>query len=260
MGASEVEVEKMKKRWKILGVASVGLFFSLAAGCDEVSEPSDPLAEFERPEALVEPAAETPEEEFEEFDPVVVEFPGWPGQDEQMTFELMWLGGNEQLELREAPKVDAQVAAGGSWFDGDHFDWLQSLVVVQTPRPLVVVQDYEMTVTPFDTEEGELEAADERIRLEQGERIFLYRYQDEGSCYLGIRDGVVLGSCPGSRLEPEEEPQELDDPWTSIDEKWWVKVEGDDGVGWFVVSEAPVEVHPREIEGYDEFDGAGGHY
>lgn len=248
----------MKKRWTGWGGWAVVAFVATTVGgCEDTPDSEEPRLEAEIPEAVVEPPKTKEEKADEEFEPIVVEFPGWPGDREQMTFELMWLGGDEELELREFPEPASEVVAKGRWFDGEEFDWLKSLVVVEKPRAFRVEEDYETMATPYDVEFAELEAEDQLISLEEGERIYLYQDRGEGSCFMGTREGVVLGSCPEQKLSVEEKPQEHDDAWTAVDEKWWVKVEGDGGEGWFVVTEASVEVHPRQLDGYDEWEGAG---
>lgn len=248
----------MKNGWKGWGASAVVAVLAVTVvGCEKTPDVGEPLAEAEIPEAVVEPREEKEEKADEEFEPIVVEFPGWPGDSEQMTFELMWLGGDEALELRESPDPKSEVVAKGRWLDGEEFDWLESRVVVETPRAFRVEEDYETMATPYDVEFGELEAEDVLISLEEGERIYLYQHRGEGSCYMGTRKGVVLGSCPKEKLSAEEELEKHEDSWTAVDTKWWVKVEGDGGQGWFVVTDALVEVHPRQLEGYDEWEEAG---
>lgn len=225
--------------------------------CEETPPPRDEPTD-ETPEiAEIKPTATDENEDGPEevVEPEPVEFVTWPGLEKQKTFELMWLGGDEEVELHDEPRADADVVGDVGWLDGQEFEWINTVVYVEEPRSYRVAESTELSVTPYDIEYGELEADERVYELEDGDEIFLYQYGGEKTCYLGIEDDVVLGDCPYDGIDVAGDELETEERWTPIAEQWWVEVEVDGVEGWLFVDEAPVSVHPREVEGYDDARG-----
>lgn len=247
----------MSRRETILAVTLV--VTGLAAGCEPSPEPVDQEDETARPEVVtIEPIAEFPEEEPEEVEPESAEFGAtWPGGADHETFDLTWLGGDEAVELYDRPRADAEVVGSASWMDGADVEWLETVVFVDRPGRLEVETDLELVATPYDREFGELEATDETYRLEEGESLFTYRYDGRGECYLGVETEIVVAECPADqvRFDGEDPQMEPDLRWEADGSQWWVRVEADGQQGWLKVDEAPVEVHPREVEGFEKPEG-----
>ncbi len=243
-----------------LRIGFVLALFGAVVACDE--PPEEPVAEPE-PElemAVIEAMSERPKPpQGGEAKPRPVGFFTWPGQHEGMTFDLMWLGGDEPLSLREEPDDEASVVATATWFDGEQLAWKDTLVHVQKPRPYTVEEPLELIGTSYDVEFAELEAEERHFELDEGDSVLLYQYGGEGACYVGVEDEIVLAQCPGQGMKAEDDTGLDDGPaWRSLAEQWWVEVAADGDRGWFQVHQAPVEVHTRYIEGYDEFDEGGG--
>lgn len=246
----------MVKRVPYWGMAAV--VAGLLVGCQETPEPKPEDPGDEQPEVVViEPAVEFPDDDPEQFEPESVEFAGtWPGAADHETFELMWLGGDDEIELLGEARDDAEVVESASWMDGAEFEWLETRVWVEEPGRLEVVEDTTLEATPYDPEFGQLEAHDETYRLEAGEPLFSYRYDGRGSCYLGVETEIVYAECPEEEVDfgGETADAEPDRRWGAEASSWWVRVEAGDTEGWFQVDEAPVEVHQRSVGGYEKLD------
>lgn len=203
--------------------------------------------------AEIRPAPQFPEYDDAGWDAEPIDLSSWPGQEEQKTFELTWLGKDETVELREAPEPDAEVVATARWFDGEEVDWVETRVHVDEPQAYRMSEAVEIRATPHDVDDGELEAEEKKYALEEGDQVYVYQAAVGGGCYLGVAEEVVVGDCPDEGL-PVEGYDELDAEQIRApdSQQWWVKVRTDDGSGWFEVKEAPVEVHVREVEGYEE--------
>ncbi len=230
----------------------------LVVGCDrdghEIVEP-EPLA-LEVPEVLQKPPGVESPDEPEEFVPIPVDFSTWPGREEYMTFELMWLGGDEEVALHEEPRKESEVVAQLRWFDGDQLDWAETNVHVDSPRAYRVGEPQVITGIPYDVEFRELEADQREFEVGVDETLYLYQYAGEGTCYLGVAEEIVLADCPTGEVEIEDDgDSRVDGQWRPISQSWWVRVTGGDSdQGWLLVDDAPVEVHPRKIEGFDHTD------
>lgn len=251
---------------------------AVVAGCEpEDDDPAElPRLQTERADiadridGLGEPAQPDEQQPDEEqIDPPAVDFPGsWPGQADHDTFELMWLGGDREVELREQPRLDAPVVGVAGWTDAHQMRWEQTLIRVEHPRPLHTVESIELMGTAYDVDVGQLEAREEAWQLDEDERLYAYRRNIEGDCFLGIGSEVVLTDCLYERVEPADElsdPDETDetvetdvpgdvDLWSPLSKQWWVGVRAEAADGWLLVDDVDVEVLPRRLEGYDEFD------
>lgn len=242
----------------------IAMFALWATACDRVPTEEAKPDEEEVRVAVVEPRVETVDDEEEVVEPEPIHFLSWPGRHEQMTFDLTWLGGDEPLNLRAEPDEKAPVVREGTWFDGEQFDWRSSRMYVQKPRPYRVTRDHEMVVTHYDAEADEFDLDDVVVDLEEEDRIFLYRYGGEQMCFLGIDSELVLGACPDDYAVAEDdtgldaEEFKPGDRWKALSEQWWVEVDGAEGTGWFRVEDAPVDIHLRSEEGYDDIDGPDG--
>lgn len=245
----------MSSRWKTTAVAALtaaGVSTGIGA-CQDHPEADGQPPEVEPAVAVVDPPEDEPPSDDEDVESVVVEFATWPGGDEK-TFGVMWLGGDETLTLVEKPEPDSEIVAEASWLDGQELEWMDTIVVVDEPRPFVIDDEFVSAVMHYDIDYAELEAEETTIVFEEGQQVYLYRYDGEQTCYLGTDEGVVLSDCPAEKMAPADEVEAYDDPWTPRSEQWWVEVDGDGERGWFRVEEAPVEVHPRKPEGYDELE------
>ena len=240
---------------------ALGLVVVWALACQEPppekEEATDEVVEIAEIQPRPEPTDE--DDEPEDVEPEPVEFATWPGIKKQMTFELMWLGGDEEVALYDEPRPEAEAIGAAGWIDGQEFEWIRTVVYVETPRPYQVEESAEVVVTPYDIEYGELEADEYTVELSAGDDIFLYQYGGEGTCYLGIGTDVVLGDCPHDGISVGDDDLDSEARWTPLKEQWWVEVSSDQKRGWFRVDDAPVSVHAREVEGYEYEDVDGYH-
>ena len=245
---------------RLVAIIAMAGGVGLASGCEpgpsQDSQEEQPRQQ-ERRFAEIQPRLERERGELrEEKGPPQVEFSLWPGGSDLVASELMWLGSDEGLPLRDAPHEEAPITGEGHWEDGEFLDWSTSLVRVERPRPYEVDEAIELWGTPYDREFGELEAQDKLYELAQGAQVWLYQYEGDGMCYLLIGDEVVLSDCPGAEMSPVDEFEGDDEMgFKPLAEQWWVEVRSDEGSGWFVVRQAPVEVHSRKAEGFDELEG-----
>ena len=231
---------------------AVGVLAALLAfaGCDREEEGSEPEAPPLLDVSPVEEAVETSEEIVEEaleetaFVPDSLWFSTFPGRDEHQRVELMWLGGDERVSVREEPRRDSPVLVEKNWLDGEDLDWNQSRVHVLRPRTLSVARESEWVGIPFDQEFEELEAEPRSYRVEQGELLYLYQYDGEGQCYLGIDQEVALGDCPA---EGALAVREILEDFLPEEQEWWIEILTEAGPGWLLVDEAPLEVRVLEI-------------
>jgi hypothetical protein len=240
----------------LAGLAMAG-GLAVAIGCEPEPSPGDEEAPQEETRyAEIKPRPHLVDDEPEEpTGPPTVEFAIWPGGGDWAASELMWLGSGEALELRESPHREASVIAEGRWEDGDLLEWSTSLVRVDAPRPYRVESKTELLGTPYDTEFGELEAKDEVYELDAGARVWLYQYDGDGMCYLLVDEEVILSDCPGESMSVEESSElEEDQGFKPLGEQWWIEVNTDEGQGWFMVHDAPVEVHSRKAGGFDDIE------
>ncbi|RAL24885.1 hypothetical protein DL240_01360 [Lujinxingia litoralis] len=214
---------------------------------ESVQEEAVPV---EPPVAAVE---EEPVVEVVEPPPGPLTFVSWPGREELYTFDLMWLGGEREVALLAEPDPQAEVVDRAGWMDTEELRWQDTRVRVTEPRYYLLESPRELVGLAYDQSFEELEAEEIRLELEEGERLALYQYDGEGSCYLGARGLVVLSGCPeeGVRLEEAEPAEQAGERWRPRAQQWWVKVQGPRAAGWMRVDDAPVEVHVRQIEGYD---------
>ena len=233
----------------------------LLVGCEPQPQPRQDDSE---PEPLdvaeIEPMLAVDDDERPEPQPEPVDFQSWPGSHEYDTFDLMWLGGDDELPLRDSPQPDADVIGSVSWLDGEHIDWTTTTLLVETPTIYRADAQFELVGTPYDVEFGELAIEDEEYVVDEGEPVFVYRYGGDGTCYLGVQSEIVYTECPDDNLRQENgEAIEVDGEkrWSPQTRQWWIEVSTDGLRGWFDIDDAPVEVHARDIEGYDEFDGTG---
>lgn len=242
----------MNRPW--LGL--VAILIGVTSACDESPKQKAEVPDEEPQMAVIEALAQRPQ--LAETDPAggePADFATWPGQGEGMTFDLMWLGGDEAIELREAPDQEAAVVATASWLDGEQFEWTGSRVHVDEPRPYTVEVDRELTGLPYDAEFLELEADEQRVELQEGESVYLYQYGGEGACYMGVGSKILLAQCPDEAMSVDDDSDLDDAEWKPLSQQWWVQVHVDgEDKGWFPVHDAPVEVHLRSVEGYDDFD------
>jgi len=234
---------------------------ALLVGCEPQPEPRHEESD---PEPLdiaeIEPMIAVDEHQRPELEPEPVDFHSWPGSHAYDTFDLMWLGGDEELPLRDSPQSDADIIGSVTWLDGDHIDWTATRLHVDTPAIYRADSDFELVGTPYDVEFGELALEDDEYIVDEGEPVFVYRYGGDGACYVGVQSEIVYTECPDDNLQRKDgEAIEVDgdERWEPQSRTWWVEVSTDGLQGWFDIDDAPVEVHARNIEGYDEFDGSG---
>lgn len=231
-----------------------------SAGCEptpEQVERTDPQPAV----AEIEPAPRIPEPDLHEPDhPGSATFSTWPGYEEHRTFEVMWLGGDGDVELYDEAGGDGDPLETASWLDGTKMEWLDSMVHVDEPRPLEVTRTVEIVATPYDVETKRLAADDNYYELSAGDRLFLYHYGGEQSCYYGVDDSIVLSDCLSDPVNIDDETGlDVEAPWTPLSKQWWLLVESPQGTrGWMLVDEAPVEIHERQLEGFDGVDGPDG--
>ena len=227
--------------------------------CEEQPQPKAEEEEDEPRIAIIEPRAQPADEEPDMRPEEPVELRSWPGRHEQMTFDLTWLGGDEEMKLRDKPDVDAEVVATKNILDGEQVDWLRSRLRVDEPRIYIATDKVELIATPYLTEEDELGEEELIFVLEEEDPVFLYEYAGEESCLLGVHAELVVADCPEEPSFVEKEPEaggeefEKKERWKPLSSQWWVKVDSDEGPGWFEVADAPVDVHTRRVEGYDKF-------
>lgn len=251
-------MNKVMRRFNlILMICLVGF----GAACErEQAAPSIPAPEevaSDMASSHDEPSPKEADEDEEMAEsPPRASFESWPGREEHRTFELMWLGGDEEYGLREEPAREADVAGVVSFLDGDQLEWTQTVVQVLKPRIYEAEQAMSWSGLSYDAEYMELEAQERRYELQEGDRISLYQYGGEGSCYWGIEQEILLGACPTDhwRVLDEGANSEEQAPWQPLEQEWWVKVKSDDVEGWLLVDEAPVEVIQRYIDGFDVFE------
>ncbi len=239
----------------LAGMAIAG-GLAMAAGCEPGPSEEEEPRQRETRYAEILPRPDLVDDQPEEEEgPPTVEFSIWPGGGDWAASELMWLGSGEGLKLREAPDPEAPVIDEGRWDDGELLEWSTSLVRVDQPRPYRVDEKVELLATPYDSEFGELEAKDEVYELDVGDQIWLYQYDGDGMCYLLVGDEVVLSDCPGESMSVEDTTGlEGDEGFKPLSEQWWVEVTTDDGGGWFMAREAPVEVHSRKADGFEDIE------
>ncbi len=185
-------------------------------------------------------------------------FDGWPGADEGMrSFELVWLGGEEELPLRVESIPDAPVVTVATYEDGEEVDWVQTRLVVVEPRLVAFVEDWQMWALEYDEEKGEVEGEEIEAEFEAGDKTEIYSGAG-GECYLSHEEKIVLAECP-----PDDYVEAVSARGEALDEEvvmdgrrieWWIKATWRDERGWFEVEEAPVEIHERRMEGYDMRD------
>ena len=229
-----------------------------AVACDDVptvseidEEPDDRIAIIEIPEEPDDPPA---------VEPMPVELYGWPGRHEQLTFELTWLGGGDELGLLKEPNPEAEEVATASPLDADQLNWVASIVYVEIPRTYLAEASHTLRATPYDVEGDELEDDEIEFEIEADDPVFLYQYFGEETCILAVEGQMVVAPCPEEKFSPqdgEDSPGEATRRWEPVSQKWWVKVRTDDGSGWFAVEDQPIDVHMRSLEGFDEIDGPG---
>lgn len=244
---------------RTIGVGAAAVTVLVAVnGCEPRPEPLEQQDDDESAEFIViEPMVDDSDEEPEQVEPSPVDFAAtWPGEANYDSFDLMWLGGDEPIELYEEPDVESEVIGSARWIDGEQFGWIDTMVRIEQPREYRAEQGFTYEGTPYDEEFGQLALEDQSFEVEADQPVFAYRYAGEQGCYLGIDDQVVYGDCPVEELGIDENFDELDaaGKWNGQARQWWVKVDSDDGPGWFRPDEGPVEVHPRKVEGYDEVD------
>ncbi len=236
------------------GVVIVAVVW-LVVGCEPQPQPKDDEPE-PQPEIVVVEAPKPAEDDRDAKPVSPVDFFGsWPGEVEYDSFDLMWLGGDDEIELREEPQEDAEVVGVAGWRDGEEFHWRETMVRIDTPRAYESLEDFELEATPYDEEFGQLEAEDIVVDVEAGQKLFAYRYAGEYGCYLGVEQQVVYADCPADQVgvDPEKfDGIDAGEKWTGEHRQWWVMVDGEDGEGWFRADDAPLEVHPRVVEGYDD--------
>lgn len=245
---------KMRRFYSILMICVLGL----CAGCEreQAETPAPPARE-------ITPQEESPEKpileenlEDEEVTAPAAAFDSWPGREEFRIFELMWLGGEEPLALREEPDREAEILGHATFLDGEQLDWTQTMVLVLEPRPYQAEQAMEWSGLPYDAEYMELEAGNRQFEVEEGELLYLYQYDGEGTCFWALEGEIALGSCPldGWTALGDEVNESESLLWKPLRQEWWVKIKSGDLEGWFLVEEAPVEVKVRQIEEFDTFD------
>lgn len=181
----------------------------------------------------------------------------WPGREEHSSVAVMWLGGNQEIGIHEEPDGESAEVGRFSFLDGDDLEWNQSRVLVDEPRELTVAAETEWVGIPFDPDYEELEARPRSFYLEEGEAIYLYQYEGEGTCFLGVQGEVVLGDCPGGEVRVEQELEE-GEQWRPLSQQWWLLIAVEGREGWMRVDEAPVEVRRIDLsdQGYDSPYGA----
>lgn len=250
------------KNWKP-SVAVV--LFLLLGGCEREIEESakeppgvelpvvmEPEGEFEGQEE------EEPEAAPEGLGPDPIWLSTWPGREEHTTVAVMWLGGDEEQPLYKQPDQGSQEIGRFGFEDGADLEWTQSKVYVEKPRELRVLEETEWVGIPFDAEYRELEAEARSFVLEEEERIYLYQYEGEGSCFLGVQGEVALGDCPGGGgIAVSEEPEEGGQSWRPDVQYWWLEIRMGSVEGWLLVDEAPVDVRIVDLSdgGYDSIYG-----
>lgn len=256
-----MKVPKMKRR-----IVVVLMMVMVLSGCERDNQaPVDGSSEEEehRPEWQVGRGEQDVEAEDVEMIedqevPEEVLFSTWPGRDEHRQVELMWLGGEGEVQLWEAPDRESEQVATIGWEDGEDLIWRESWVRVIAPRALTVENEGIWQGIPYDAEYRELEAEPKEFVLHAGEEIYLYQYDGEGTCFLKVQREIALGDCPnGGTLSVMEEGAEL----LPEEQQWWIKVSEAQGEGWILVDEAPLEVrvleerapHPEKDHGADEF-------
>lgn len=227
----------------------------LTTGCEPQPQPREEQPQQEPEIAVIEPAPQEDETTFDEPEPA--EFAGaWPGEADYDTFDLTWLGGDEHLELYEQPNYDSEVIGTISGYDGEKFDWLGTSIHVEQPREYRANEDFELPVTLYDTEDNELHLEEESYQVELGDPVHAYHRVGEGGCYLGVNGEVMLADCPEGKVDRVEESQDrlVEPPWTAELAHWWIKVESDNGTGWVELDDGLLQVHPRQLETYDDLE------
>lgn len=242
--------EEMRRFLTILVV--LGVVAGVGCEREQAVEPPEPAVQvvLEEPAEAEDPVMEEVVEE--EPSPPAASFESWPGREEHRTFELTWLGGEEEAELRQEPDRGADVIARARFFDGEQVEWTQTQVQVVRPRPYQAQQAMRWSGLPYDAEYMEVEAGERQFEFEEGDQLYLYQYGGEGTCFWGVEQEIVLGSCPLDGWRALEGGE--DAPWQPLEQEWWVKVKSGQAEGWILVDEAPVEVRLRYLEGFDSFD------
>ena len=244
----------MVRLWTI-GVVTVSV--AVLSACERAPEQKAESSDEEPEMAIIEPRPElSPERKPAVWEPESVDFSTWPGSVDAESFDLMWLGGEESVELHAEPRREADVGGTTSWLDGEEIDWSATVVQIEEPRRYRADEAFVLEATPFDAEFGELEREVREYELDEDEVLYSYRYDGDGMCYLGIDGQIVYATCPDGRIVADagDEVEDSEMAWHPVEARWWVEV--DEGPsGWFVVDDAPVEVLAREVEGYDGVDG-----
>lgn len=246
------------KRWTTTAIV---LALCLAVACDRSSEEEvrspEPVLEVEPPRVeSPEVADEDVDEIADEVEPEAVDFIAWPSSGEQWTFELMWLGGDEEIELRDRPRLDASGVGMVSWMDGDQVEWMETRIHVDRPRLYFVEESITLTGTPYDTEFLELEATERQVEFQAGERVYFYQYAGENRCFIGVGGEILYTGCDLLQFLTGHDDLEWEneDYFRPYSQQWWVKVDQASVQGWMLVDEAAVDVHERRIEGYEDFN------
>lgn len=186
----------------------------------------------------------------------LLEVEAWPGQGEMLTFQLTWLGGEEEVVLRERPDENSAEVARRSWEDGSDVDWEETRVVVLAVRPFRALKDVRLEVMPFDPQAEVLEPeemVEENVvvTVSQGELIELYQYVGEETCYLGIGGQMYVGDCPGKEFETAVAVEEGQRRLTPLEQEWWVLVGDGEARGWVRADNSLFEAHTRRMEAYE---------
>ncbi len=224
----------------------------VVVGC-EPTPSEEPRPERDREVAVIEVAEEV---ERPWRGPRPASFDGWPGaSDGGAGFELMWLGGEDYVELKVESLEDAPVVTAASFEDGDTIDWRQTRVVVLEPRLVRLIEDWDMWGLRYDLEEGEVSEHEVEESYEEGAKLEIYHQALGGECYMSHDHELVLAQCPPiekvQAVAADGEPLEEEVVLDGRRKQWWVLVEWEDERGWFKVEEAPVDVRERRMERFD---------
>lgn len=182
----------------------------------------------------------------------LLEVEAWPGQGEMLTFQLTWLGGGEEVVLRERPDEGSAEVARRSWEDGSEVGWEETRVVVLAARPFRALKDVRLEVMRFDPQMEALEAEENVVvTVSQGERIELYQYVGEETCYLGVRGQIYVGDCPGKEFQAEVAVEKGQRRLSPLEQEWWVLVGDGKARGWVRADNSWFEAHTRRMEEYE---------
>ncbi|MBA2661299.1 MAG: hypothetical protein H0U74_03340 [Bradymonadaceae bacterium] len=186
--------------------------------------------------------------------PFVIE--SWPGREEMHTFSLTWLGGSDEIALRQHPDALSASVAEVSWPDGNEVEWKETRVVVTRPRIYRALRQtrfvgvfYDPLAEPIEPEE--MVASEETLTIEAEERVALFQYAGEGACYVEVRERLYLGSCPAKQFAAESEPSVGRRKFQPLEQQWWVLVEHKKASGWVRVDESLFEVRTRILSEHE---------